>query len=115
MRTQGLWKDDKVDVGKLSLDLLNPRIPQHVKDHNDIGQIRNHLLEKEDVLRIASSIANNGYHRSAVAIVCEEGGQLVVLDGNRRLAACQLLLNPKLAPNARAKKQLENLNKTFYS
>ena len=107
------WSDNKVNINELNLDLQNPRVPKHVKDHNDIDQIRNYLLEKEGVLRIARSIANNGYHRSAVAIVCEENGKLVVLDGNRRLAACQLLLDSKLAPNARDRKELENLNKNF--
>lgn len=105
------WKDDVVDVEKLELDLQNPRLPKHVRDQNDITQIRNYLLDKEDVLRIARSIANNGYHRSAVAIICKENGKLIVLDGNRRLAACQLLLKPNLSTNARDKKELENLSK----
>lgn len=113
MTTEKSWKDNIVNVEKLTLDLQNPRVPKHVKDHKDINQIRNYLLEKEGVLRIARSIANNGYHRSAVAIVCEENGNLVVLDGNRRLAACQLLLDPTLAPNARNRKALEDLNKNF--
>ena len=103
MNTKINWQDKKVNVTELNLDLQNPRVPKHVKDHNDIGQIRDYLLEKEDVLRIARSIANNGYHRSAVAIVCKENDKLIVLDGNRRLAACQLLIDPKLAPNARDK------------
>ena len=105
------WKDDVVDVEKLELDLQNPRLPKHVRDQNDITQVRNYLLDKEDVLRIARNIANNGYHRSAVAIVCKENGRTIVLDGNRRLAACQLLLKPELAPSARDKKELEELNK----
>lgn len=105
------WRDDVVDVEKLELDLQNPRLPKHVRDQNDITQVRNYLLDKEDILRIARNIANNGYHRSAVAIVCKENGRTIVLDGNRRLAACQLLLKPELAPNARDKKELEELNK----
>lgn len=113
MSTKRDWYDDKVDVNKLSLDLQNPRVPKHVKDYNDVVQIRNYLLDKEGVLRIVRSIANNGYHKSAVAIVCKEKGKLIVLDGNRRLAACQLLLDPKLAPNARDRKELENLNKVL--
>ena len=113
-KSKSTWKDDIVDVEKLELDLQNPRLPKHVRDHNDITQIRNYLLDKEDVLRIARSIANNGYHRSTVAIVCKENGKLVVLDGNRRLAACQLLLNPELATNARDKKELESLSKITY-
>ena len=111
MSTKKQWKNDVIDVEKLELDLQNPRLPKHVRDQNDITQIRNYLLVKEDVLRIARNIANNGYHRSAVAIVCKENGRTIVLDGNRRLAACQLLLNPALATNARDKKELEELNK----
>lgn len=110
-KTRNNWKDDIVDVATLELDLQNPRLPKHVRDQNDITQVRNYLLDKEDVLRIARNIANNGYHRSAVAIVCRENGRTIVLDGNRRLAACQLLLKPELAPNARDKKELEELNK----
>lgn len=111
MSTRKQWKDDIIDVEKLELDLQNPRLPKHVRDQNDITQVRNYLLDKEDVLRIAKNIANNGYHRSAVAIVCKENGRTIVLDGNRRLAACQLLLKPKLATNARDKKELEELSK----
>lgn len=106
-----IWNDTKVDVKKLYLDLNNPRVPKYVKEHNDRGQVRNYLLTKEGLMRIARSIANNGYHRSAVAIVCREKGKLIVLDGNRRLAACQLLLQPKLASDARVKRELEDLNK----
>lgn len=73
-KSKNTWKDDVVDVEKLELDLQNPRLPKHVKNHNDVTQIRNYLLNKEGVLRIARSIANNGYHRSAVAIVCKENG-----------------------------------------
>ena len=110
-KTRNNWKDNIVDVATLELDLQNPRLPKHVRDQNDITQVRNYLLDKEDILRIARNIANNGYHRSAVAIVCKENGRTIVLDGNRRLAACQLLLKPELAPNARDKKELEELNK----
>ena len=113
MSTKKEWHDDKVNVNKLSLDLQNPRVPKHVKDFNDVNQIRNYLLEKESVLKIARSIANNGYHRSAVTIICKENGKLIVLDGNRRLAACQFLLNPKFSPNARDRKELDNLNKVL--
>lgn len=104
------WKDEKVKISKLNLDLQNPRLPKHIKDLNDASSVRNYLLKKEGVFKIARSIANNGYHRSAVAITCEENGKLVVLDGNRRLAACQLLLDPKLALDARDIKELEKLN-----
>lgn len=113
MKKEKQWIDDKVNVNQLSLDLQNPRVPKHVKDHKDVVQVRNYLLENEDVLKIARNIANNGYHRSAVAIAYKEQDELIVLDGNRRLAACQFLLNPKIAPNARDLRKLESLNKIF--
>jgi hypothetical protein len=104
------WEDRKEPIGNLNLDLQNPRVPKHIKDNKDVISIRNYLIEKTDVLKIAESIADNGYHRSVTAIVCKEGKKLIVLDGNRRLAACQLLLNPSLAPAAH-RKQFEKLGK----
>lgn len=111
MSTREQWKDSVIDVGKLELDLQNPRLPKHIRDKNNITQIRSYLLEKEDILKIAKNIANKGYHKSAVTIVCRENGQMIVLDGNRRLAACQFLLKPKLATKVSDKKELEKLSK----
>src|SRR5688572_27979851 len=104
------WEDRKEHIGNLNLDLQNPRVPKYVKDLKDVVAIRNYLIEKEGVLKIAESIAASGYHRSVTAIVCNENGKLIVLDGNRRLAACQLLLDPSLAPTA-DRKHLETLSK----
>lgn len=105
------WKDDKVDVSRLKLDLQNPRLPKYVKDVQDENKTRDHLLRKEHVTRIAQSIAQNGYHYSAVSIAYEDkDGYLIVLDGNRRLAACQLLVNPALAADAKTQKEYERLS-----
>ncbi|PIR48942.1 hypothetical protein COU80_02040 [Candidatus Peregrinibacteria bacterium CG10_big_fil_rev_8_21_14_0_10_55_24] len=111
MTASSTWQDSKVEIKDLHLDLQNPRVPKHVKDHNDINQIRNYLLEKEDVISIAESIVRSGYHKSATTIVCKEGNKFIVLDGNRRLAACEFLLKPELSPNARDKKRFEELQK----
>src|SRR5258705_537462 len=104
------WEDKKEKIENLNLDLQNPRVPKHIKDNKDVDLIRNYLIEKTDVFNIAESIADNGYHRSVTAIACKEGTKLIILDGNRRLAACQLLLNPTLAPPA-CRKQFEKLSK----
>lgn len=103
-----LWRDKTVDVTKLKLDLQNPRLPKYVKDVQDENSIRDYLLKKENITRIARSISSNGYHHSVTSIVYEDGdGKFVVLDGNRRLAACQLLSNPALAVDAKARKEFE--------
>lgn len=104
------WVDDTVDVSELKLDLQNPRLPKHVKDHNDETPIRDYLLDKENITRIARNIVSNGYHHSAVSITYKDtDGKLIVLDGNRRLAASQLLSDPKLISTAKARKEYETL------
>lgn len=105
------WRDEVVDVSKLMLDLENPRLPKYVKDSKDEKSIRHYLLEKENVARIARSISANGYHHSAISIVYKDkGGKYTVLDGNRRLAACQLLSDPTLLDDARARKEYQTLS-----
>ena len=94
---QESWDNKTVRVDELSLDLQNPRLPVGVKESANESTVRAYLLDKENVLSIARSISNNGYHRSATSIVYMENGKYIVLDGNRRLAACQLLLDPSFA------------------
>lgn len=100
-KKQDIWENKTVDVSELYLDLQNPRIPEHVKVHDDVSAVRAYLLDRENVLSIARSIANNGYHRSATSIVYKDKSKYIVLDGNRRLAACQMLLNPALISNSK--------------
>ena len=51
------WEDRKEKVENLDLDLQNPRVPKHIKDNNDVALIRNYLIEKTDVLKIAEHSA----------------------------------------------------------
>lgn len=53
---------------------------------------------------VAKAIAINGYLLNEEPIVCKEGDSYVVLEGNRRVAACKILLNPyKFLTTQRAK------------
>jgi hypothetical protein len=106
---QEAWENKTVHVDELSLDLQNPRIPEHVKDHDDASTVRTYLLDKENVLSIARSISNSGYHRSATSIVYEDKGKYIVLDGNRRLAACQMLLDPSLISNSKDRSRFSEM------
>jgi hypothetical protein len=54
------WEDRKEPIGNLNLDLQNPRVPKYVKDSKDVVAIRNYLIEKEGVLKIAESITASG-------------------------------------------------------
>lgn len=92
------WKTDSFDPKKLQLDRQNPRIevPADVSQE----QIRLKLLELEDVLDLARGIERNkGLFYGERIIVIEEDGKYVVLEGNRRVAACQMLLSPRLVPS----------------
>lgn len=107
--TKKEWQDDYENIKNLYLDLKNPRVPEHARLDED--SIVEYLLENEDIMEIAKNIAINGYHRSAVSIVCTENRKRVILDGNRRLAACKLLLDPSLTSGIR-RKTLEKLQGT---
>jgi len=92
------WKSQGFEPKKLQLDTQNPRI--EVESTATQEQIRLKLLDLEDVLDLARSIERNGglFYGERV-IVVEEGNKFVVLEGNRRIAACQMLLHPALVPS----------------
>jgi len=95
---QAQWKSQSFDPKKLQLDTKNPRI--EVTEDASQEQIRRKLLELEDVLDLARGIERNkGLFFGERIITVEEGNGMVVLEGNRRVAACQMLLSPALVPS----------------
>ena len=91
------WKSENFEPKKLQLDTQNPRIEVNSTATQD--EVRLKLLELEDVLDLARAIdRNEGLFYGERIIVVEEGNKFVVLEGNRRLAACQMLLNPAVVP-----------------
>ncbi len=91
------WSNANFDPRKLQLDTQNPRIEVDATSSQD--EIRLKLLELEDVLDLARGIDKNGGLFYGERIICvEEANKFVVLEGNRRVAACQMLLNPALVP-----------------
>lgn len=97
MATNAAWKTGNLDPSKILLDKKNPRI--EVNDDALQDEIRLKLLDFEDILDLARNIENNGglfYGERIITVV--ENGKQIVLEGNRRVAACQMLLNPSLVP-----------------
>lgn len=93
------WSELHLRVSQLRLDPQNPRLhPREVEP--DQRTIIGDLLRHDDVLQLASRIASHGYFPtdSVVAIRAGKSRSYVVLEGNRRVAALQLLQNPALAP-----------------
>ncbi len=94
--------DDVVDIPaeELRFDSSNPRL-----------FLENDLSDEELVLilwrefavdEVALSIANNGYFRHEPLFVARESGRLIVVEGNRRLAAVRLLVDGDLRKRVKA-------------
>lgn len=89
------WESDEVSVDKLWLDDKNPRLdlaPGCLQD-----DIRKELILREDVIDLAVQIATKQKLLAGErVIVTLENGHLTVLEGNRRVAAIQILRKPTL-------------------
>ncbi|MFD0795491.1 ParB/Srx family N-terminal domain-containing protein [Mucilaginibacter litoreus] len=85
-----------LSVNDLQVDLKNPRLPQS-RAFIDPTSVMDYLQERENILEVAESIAENGIFPSEPLIAVEEDGIHSVIEGNRRLVAMKLLANPSLA------------------
>ena len=84
-----------VTVDRLVLDRQNPRLVSIESNATDL-EIIAQLYRAENLDELLESIAANGYLDIEPLIVLEEGESLVVLEGNRRLAAIRLFKEPDL-------------------
>lgn len=116
------WEIQKKHVDELLLDPNNPRF--FGLNNPKQEQIIEQLIKYEDVTDLALRIAERGFLPTEILIVCKENSKNYVLEGNRRLAACKLLLNHKVAPasyqkriksmsDASDKKSIEKVNVVF--
>lgn len=88
------------NVAGLLLDEQNPRFRQQVDGQDEA--ITSLLLDgHEKLLSLARDIATEGtLNPTELPVVVREDGDLVVIEGNRRLAAIKLLRAPNLAASA---------------
>lgn len=96
----------------LRLDSANPRLVEFLEENTRPSQddLLRVLWEEMAVDELVMSIAQSGFMPYEPLLVTKERGELVVIEGNRRLAAVQLLLDvvrrkkvnaldlPKLSP-----------------
>ena len=91
------WATESVPTQDILLDSQNPRI--NCKQDATQDELRSLLLHTEKVLELAKNIVKtNGNMAGERIIVIVENGKKTVVEGNRRVCACQLLTNPKLIP-----------------
>lgn len=106
------WTQRTLSVEHLKLDVSNPRFSYFSEKKMNQTEIVKFLIERFKVYELAKDIAADGYWINEEPIVCKEGDNYVVLEGNRRVAACKILLNPyKYLSNQRA----QNILKYNYS
>ncbi len=84
-------------VTDLAFDLRNPRLSEFdLPNSATEADVIHTLWEKMDVKEVMMSIAASGFFPHEPLIVSQENGKNVVIEGNRRLAAVKVLLNPSL-------------------
>lgn len=83
-------------VDSLQLDDRNPRLPESSTTMTP-DELLTFIAREYAPIEIAKSIASHGYFQSEPLIVVKEGGENVVVEGNRRLAALLLLTDPSKA------------------
>lgn len=103
MKTSNGWLQKPTSAGSLFLDPLNPRLAPSV-DKRSERQIIEEIVTHENVFELAKQIRVHSFFPSEPLIAVIEGGKKIVVEGNRRLAACKLLLNPSLAPKLYVKR-----------
>lgn len=96
------WKDVSVDVvDDLHVDPHNVRID--LADTAPESDIIQDLFHNEKALTLVESICKVGLLTHEVPIAIKRDGQLVVVEGNRRVAALKAIQNPFLAPEHQAR------------
>ena len=87
----------QVSVERLRLDRSNPRLLDQSDDPTD-AEIIAWLYASAELDELLQSISANGYMDVEPLVVLRKDGtdELLVLEGNRRLAALRLLSDPKL-------------------
>lgn len=98
----GVKETKLVDVKLLHFDTNNPRFtPDKRPDGDTDYAIVAELARSADISELVQSIGTSGYINIEPLVVVVRADQLVVLEGNRRLAALKALRDTQLAQRAK--------------
>ena len=90
MNNYSAWDEQTISVTSLLLDASNPRIPELGHKANQ-REIVAESVRNDAVYDLAKDIAAQGFFPTEVLICVEENNEVIVVEGNRRLAALKLL------------------------
>lgn len=105
----GKLKQQERALSRLHLDLLNPRVGRGVLTEQE-AMVRLLDAHGDQILALAKDIAQHGLNPLDLWGVVEEGGKTIVVEGNRRLLACRLLLDPTKAPSQRWQQRFKRIS-----
>lgn len=103
------WSTAPKKVASLHLDTKNPRLGRETLARAP-REIVQYLFEHDKALDVAESIAASGYFPNEPLLAIREDSQLVVVEGNRRLAALKALREPGLLEGT-LRRKLERLSR----
>jgi len=101
------WPTKPMSPASLHLDAKNPRLGRESGSRAP-REIIQYLFEHDKAMEVAESIATRGYFPNEPLLAVKEDGRLVVLEGNRRLAALKALREPGLLEGSH-ERQIERL------
>jgi hypothetical protein len=92
---------ERVKSDRLVFDPLNPRLPRSINGQAK-NAVLNWMLEDASLLELMRSIGTQGYFPGEpLVVVPGTQSKLIVVEGNRRLAAVLLLSHPAMASTRR--------------
>lgn len=103
------WPTKRLPVASLHLDDKNPRLGRETLARAPREIIR-HLFEHDKAMEVAESIATRGFFPNEPLLAIKEHDRLIVVEGNRRLAALKTLREPGLLDGALGR-QVERLSR----
>lgn len=120
LMAQEPWPTKLQPIASLHLDPKNPRLGRETTARAP-REILQYLFEHDKALEVAQSIATRGYFPNEPLLAIKESGQLIVVEGNRRLAALKALREPGLLEGPfqrqleRQARQIEDLGEIKYA
>lgn len=97
----------RIATNLLEFDPDNPRF-YRLNDSHSVPAVIEEMLDDEGVQDLMASIGQKGYFEGEPLLIANENGRLIVVEGNRRLAAVKLL-NQEIQPPTRRKNSVDQL------
>ncbi len=104
------WTTKPRPVASLHLDAKNPRLGRETSARAP-REIVQYLFAHDKALEVAQSIATRGYFPNEPLLAIQEGDRVVVVEGNRRLAALKALREPGLLLSGPMQRNVERLSR----